>query len=449
MYEVESIVSMVKEKGNKAWKDVTEMKKSLGIMRFTVKRNSYYQESDSIQNNEYKTEYQQTPTYGYGIMLLKCCCSSPELMKYQKEYVINYKCPVGPKGLKGDIGEKGSDGIPGYPGVNGISYPKYPVKSNRFYMPKMDYGYGIESSFNGVFNEIYTKEHCGNCPQGPPGLPGPRGTPGSRGVKGVKGKPGKNGKNGKAGKVGPVGAKGSPGYIGIQGVCGPKGLDGYKRTIGQPGLKGQIGQSGVPGLRGPPGEPGSTGPNGMRGMEGEQGVKGQCGSDGVPGQQGPPGSPGKDGMYCLCPPKTVKKETEYYSNYQDSMLRTTEKYDTDIFTTTENIKYESNNYGYEDKQSRQVFFPPSISPLDSHYNIASPSSNYNSQIEIEPPGYNENNLYKQKGNKNFVSSGFTAPRIEHPQDITMPQTYTANVGRYLKTRHVNKERFKMKRFVGH
>uniref|UniRef100_A0A0N5BKW2 Col_cuticle_N domain-containing protein n=1 Tax=Strongyloides papillosus TaxID=174720 RepID=A0A0N5BKW2_STREA len=294
--DFESIATIVKEKGNKVWDDVTEMKKKLGIIRSISKRNAYYGETENYQDNVYGNMYEKPPTYGYGIMLLKCCCSSPELMKYQKDYIVNYKCPVGPKGPNGDRGDNGIDGLPGYPGIDGVSYPMVAVNSQRFYAEKGDFGYGIESSFNGVIREVINSEICTSCPQGPPGLPGPKGPPGVRGPKGQSGTPGRHGKPGKAGKPGEQGNKGDPGLMGAKGVCGVKGLDGYKKTIGRPGVKGQIGTPGIPGMRGPQGQTGSPGENGSRGQVGDRGIKGQCGADGVPGQQGQPGPPGKDGM---------------------------------------------------------------------------------------------------------------------------------------------------------
>ncbi|CEF71219.1 Collagen triple helix repeat-containing protein [Strongyloides ratti] len=457
MVEFENIASIVKEKGNNVWNDVTKIKKNLGIVRSIDKRDAYYGEIENSEDNNYSNTYDKAPTYGYGIMLLKCCCSSPELMKYQKDYVINYKCPVGMKGVKGERGDRGIDGLPGVPGIDGISYPVTVVNSQRFYIPKTDFGYGIESSFNGVLREAIYEEVCTNCPQGPPGLPGPKGPPGVRGPRGQAGIPGRHGKHGKAGKPGLSGDRGEPGIIGPKGMCGVRGLDGYKKTIGRPGAKGQIGASGIPGIRGAQGQTGTSGDNGSRGPPGNRGIKGQCGANGVPGQQGPPGIPGKDGMYCKCPKRTGEKESLVISSYHDSMSRTTEKYDSETFETTRpyneynNKNNEPSNYVFEDKLTNQVYHPPSINPLNIQ-----PRTVYSQRLEVSasPNNYNQEyhrneGFFQQNDNRNLISSGYTRPRTEYVQDITLPQTYISNVHKNFMRRNVNKQRLKMKRFVGH
>uniref|UniRef100_A0AAF5DHL4 Nematode cuticle collagen N-terminal domain-containing protein n=2 Tax=Strongyloides stercoralis TaxID=6248 RepID=A0AAF5DHL4_STRER len=460
MTEFENIVSLVKEKGNSAWDSVTKIKNELGIIRSISKRDSYYGEVESSQDNNYSNTYDKAPTYGYGIMLLKCCCSSPELMKYQNEYVVSYKCPIGLKGIAGERGDRGIDGLPGIPGIDGVSYPMTAVNSQRFYTPKGDFGYGIESSFNGVLREAINNEVCTSCPQGPPGPPGPKGPQGTRGPRGQAGMPGRNGKHGKAGKPGLPGNKGDQGIMGPKGMCGLKGLDGYKKTIGRPGAKGQIGASGIPGMHGVQGQTGSPGDNGSRGEPGNRGMKGQCGANGVPGQQGPPGIPGKDGLYCKCPQRTRIKESLASSNYQSSLLRTTQKYDSEAFETTKSyndynkIKNEPSNYAFEDKSKNQGSHPPSINPFNSPY--GSPRTVYSQQLEIVPSTYNNNQgfhrnegFFQQNDYKNLVSSSYTRPRTEYVPDITLPQTYIASVHKNFMRKNLSKQRFKTKRVVSH
>uniref|UniRef100_A0AC35U7B5 Col_cuticle_N domain-containing protein n=1 Tax=Rhabditophanes sp. KR3021 TaxID=114890 RepID=A0AC35U7B5_9BILA len=427
--EIESVMKIIKIDGDKAWKDVMEMKQKISPSKLLERRQAGYEQSI----NNYYEIIDRAPTYGYGYTKLKCCCSIPGLSNSQPatSYTTSSKCPVGEKGERGDIGESGDNGIPGEPGMNGFDYPLSAIQSERFMRPKTNYGYGIESAFNGYLAEVIIEQNCERCPEGKRGLPGPKGSPGPRGVNGVQGKPGKHGKHGKYGIQGSTGNPGLRGNPGQQGTPGQRGLDGWRKTVGPRGSKGIMGAPGIAGIRGMDGPSGNIGRSGNSGNPGRRGVKGQDGMQGMPGAQGESGMPGADQFYCECEKRTnsfeyetpariieLTRTTEVPSNYQQGSLYN-EAYTPSTDVDNSDAYY---NHHLPSPPSMSSNMPSIIPPL---YESAKRKPSYPAQLsgtrnldEFSKDNFNE------IAADITVSEAFMAPKSSAPyiQDITSHNT---------------------------
>ena len=130
---------------------------------------------------------------------------------------------------------------------------------------------------------------------GPDGATGASGLDGATGASGIDGATGASGIDGATGSTGPDGATGASG---IDGATGASGIDG---ATGETGATGDVGATGadstVPGATGEvgaTGEIGATGLDGATGASGLDGATGATGDIGATGEVGATGTPGND-----------------------------------------------------------------------------------------------------------------------------------------------------------